>query len=483
MRWEASLTQPSQKKISGLESRLARIEEQLQQVLNVASAALVSAKVNTKSNLMPIDPALVAMASTSPPLAEETITSWLQSSTASGNSASSPSTCFTSSPPSTESTTTITRPSQCSHKLPPIETVLPMIDHYFTQMNPIIPLFSQPSITRLLNEWYTYPPSRRTNAAWAAVNIILALSSRLPAAPIRSMDFQSETTAAFATYLSNAQSVLSELVVRDQDLLGLQTLLGLVLLYQTLPDPRPGTVLIGAAVRLVHRLRMQSRDEIRILYPAEEGLHRTRLFWITYILDKEISMRHHTPSMQLDADIDQDLPSPDPADGMGDIWTSDGTVRVNYLRLRVRLAHIHGRIYDLLYSTRSMKISKVERQARVVRLSYLLENWRSSVPAEMQPAMMTNKMGRMGVVFMASMFCSYVTCMVMVHGVWSHNAEWVRKVSNFSKIAMLDAGEDEGKGCGRQNPPLPSAWKRCVQIARECLGMMQAIPESESNIW
>ncbi|KAK4165571.1 fungal-specific transcription factor domain-containing protein [Cladorrhinum sp. PSN259] len=476
----------SQEKVSGLESRLARIEEQLQQVLNVASAAIITARANSsKTNTnVPIDPALTAITSTP---TVENITSWLQSSTASSCSSSL---SFDDSPPATESSnsTTVIRTSssssssnQQSKQLPPIETILPTMDHYFTQINRVIPLFSQPQVTRLLNEWYTYP-SRRTNAAWAAVNIILALGSRLPTTPILDMDFQNET-APFGQYLTNAQSVLSELVVRDQDLLGLQTLLGLVLLYQTLPDPRPGTVLIGAAVRLVHRLRMQSRDDIRILYPAEEGLHRTRLFWITYFLDKEISMRHHTPSMQLDADIDQDLPSPDPADGMGDIFTLNGKVRVNYLRLRVRLAHIHGRIYDLLYSTRSSKISKVERQARVVRLSYLLENWRSSVPVEMQPGMMGDHLGRMGLVFMASMHCSYVACMIMVHGVWSYQAEWVKKVSSYSQIALKDNDTEGARCCTLQNPPLPSAWKRCVQIARECLRMISKIPQSDGNIW
>ena len=67
-------------------------------------------------------------------------------------------------------------------------------------------------------------------------------------------------------------------MTRDQDLLGLQVLLALVLLYQESKDPRPATLLIGAAVRLIHRLRFQSRDEIEALYTPQQGVHRSRLY-------------------------------------------------------------------------------------------------------------------------------------------------------------------------------------------------------------
>ncbi|KAK4222790.1 apoptosis-inducing factor 1 [Podospora fimiseda] len=460
----------SQEKISSLETRLVRIEQQLQQVLHVASAAMMANKKNNP-NTMPIDPALT----TTEPSSLEDITTWLNQVSTTSPSATSSS--------SIESNSTIIRSLPPTHKLPPIESILPIIDHFFTHINPLIPLFTQSTMTRLLNEWYTFP-SRRNNATWAAINIILALSTRLPASPIPGMHyFDSETSAPFGQYLCNAQSVLSELVTRDQDLLGLQALLGLVLLYQSLPDPRPGTVLIGAAVRLVHRLKMQSRDTIRVLYPAEEGLHRTRLFWIAYLLDKEISLRHHTPSMQLDADIDLDLPELNPGDGVGDIWSLDGRTRVNYFRLRVRLAHIHGRIYDLLYSNRSSKISKGERQGRVVRLSWLLENWRRELPEEMQPKRMRESLGRWGIVAMGSLFCSWVACMILVHGVWSYQAEWVKRVESYKRVTMHKEGEEGSRCCTTQNPPLPSAWKRCVQISRECLRLMSGIPQSDGNIW
>ncbi|KAK0744764.1 fungal-specific transcription factor domain-containing protein [Apiosordaria backusii] len=463
-------------KIQGLESRLARIEEQLQQVLSVASAALASA------NRIP-EPRSSRVLTLGTSSGEE---SDFDNCIRVCNSLPFPgSSADTSSGPSLSSTAT-SSPSEviirtASPNLPPLEEILPIINTYFSQINNAIPLFSQSEFMRMLHEWYTYP-ARRTNAVWAAVNIVLALGSWIPTTPIQDMDF-AEAETAFKGYMNNAQTVLAELVTREQDLLGLQTLLGLVILYQTLANPKQGAVLIGAAVRLVHRLQMQSKNNIVVLYPAEQGLHRCRLFWIAYMLDKEISLRHHTPSIQLDADIDQDLPPSNPTDGVGDIYTADGLVRLNYFRLRVRLAHIHGRTYDMLYSTRSSKISMAERQARVIRLAYLLENWRSSIPAEMLPDAIMSRLGRTERILMSTLYGSFVACMVMVHGIWSQQAAWMKIVSDRSLAAIQESRTDERKSCVNQQPPLPSAWKRCVQISREYSQTLMQLPESDVNLW
>ncbi|KAK4205555.1 fungal-specific transcription factor domain-containing protein [Triangularia verruculosa] len=463
-------------KIQGLESRLSRIEEQLQQVLSVATAALASA------NRIPAPSGTRALTMGTSSWEDSDLDNCIPVRDTLPFPASS--TTDTSGP--SASSTATSSPSEsiirsASPNLPPLAEILPIINTYFSQINNAIPLFSQSEFMRMLHEWYTYP-ARRTRAVWAAVNIVLALGSWIPTTPIQDANF-AEAETAFRGYMNNAQSVLVELVTREQDLLGLQTLLGLVILYQTLANSKQGAVLIGAAVRLVHRLQMQSKNNIEVMYPAEQGLQRCRLFWIAYMLDKEISLKHHTPSIQHDADIDQDLPSSNPTDGVGDIYTTDGLVRVNYFRLRVRLAHIQGRAYDMLYSTRSTKISMAERQMRVIRLTYLLENWRSSIPPQMLPDAVTSQLGRTDRLLMLTLYGSFVGCMVMVHGVWSQQAAWMKIVSDRSLMALQDSRTDERLACINQQPPLPSAWKRCVQISREFSRSLMQQPESDINIW
>lgn len=284
-------------------------------------------------------------------------------------------------------------------------------------------------------------------------------------------------------YTCNAQSTVGELMTRDQDLLGLQVLLGLVLLYQESKDPRPATLMVGAAVRLIHRLRFQSRDEIEALYTPNEGLHRSRLFWITYILDKEISLKHQTPSHQLDTDVDLPLPPTSPVDGVGDVYTADGRNRVNYFRLRVELAHIQGRAYDLLYSTRSTKISLHERQACVVRLSQQLEKWRLGIPVEMQLGSVVETVERMAVVPMTMLHCSYFSCLVLVHGIWSHNANWMKRVSTYSRSAIRDSQVENRRCYLGAHGPLPTAWAKCLGEGRECLSMVRKMRQSDLRIW
>ncbi|KAK4184424.1 fungal-specific transcription factor domain-containing protein [Podospora australis] len=470
---------PDRGKQTELEARLSRIEAQLQQVLSVASAVISLSNNNAIPTGRPEgqDSDLFAVDH------KETLSGWFDNDALPALEA----TMSTSSSSTNSSPSEVILRHPLPPNLPPLAEIGPIINAYFSQINSVIPLFSQKDFTRMLSDWYTFPVSR-TRAFWAVVNIVLALGSKLPTTPVADMDFSQETSG-FQVYMRNAQSVLSELVTRDSDLLGLQAMLGLVLLHNTLPDPRPGAVLIGAAVRLVHRLRLQSKMDIEALYPEDEAVHRCRLFWITYMLDKEICLMHHTPSVQCDEDIDQDLPSPAPADGVGDIYTADGLQRVNYLRLRVRLAHLHGKVYDLLYSTRSRKLSPTERTARVVRLSTMLEKWRLSIPSEMSLTSLSKggsrPLGRLELAFMFTLQSSWFHCMVMVHGIWSTEAAWVRKNVSPNGLATLEKSEtDSGrKCCMGQNPPLPSAWKRTVEVSRECLAVASQLPESDCNVW
>ncbi|KAK3375519.1 fungal-specific transcription factor domain-containing protein [Lasiosphaeria ovina] len=454
----------------GLESRLARIEQQLQQVLSVASSAVNRAnelEARTAGhhapwpNPMPADPG------------KNTLSSVFDDNDGDGGGGGDH-----VSPEALNNHDHVVRTP--IPKLPPLEELQPIVDSYFAYFNHAIPIFSQPEFARLLAGWYS-APSRRSRAAWAAINIVLALSSSIPLVPRQQVYYDDDPKTVY--YMSNAQSVLAELVTRDEDLLGLQVLLGLVFLLQGSKDPRSASVLIGAAVRLTHRLRLQSRDNIEENYTAEEGLHRCRVFWIAYLLDKEISIRHHTPSVQVDADIDLDLPSRHPPDGVSDIYTADGRVRVNYLRLRVQLAHIQGRTYDLLYSTRSTRISPQERQSRVVRLATQLEKWRRSIPAEMQLGSVDRHLDRFALIHMATLLWSYHASLATIHGVWSHNAHWMKRISNYSQTVIRDSEIDGRKCCYHQHPPLPAAWKRLLGASRECLALANKMPQSDCNVW
>jgi hypothetical protein len=173
--------------------------------------------------------------------------------------------------------------SHVQYNLPPMEVVAPFVDDYFLYFNPIIPLFDQASFLAMLRDWYC-PQSERSPAEWAAINIAIALAYRSSLKPSGTVEANRECEE-LSHCLRNAQSVVSDLVSREKDLLGLQVLLGMIILYQGAKEPKPASILIGTAVRLAHRLRLASQDKLQYFNP-EVALQRQRIFWLTYYLDK-----------------------------------------------------------------------------------------------------------------------------------------------------------------------------------------------------
>ncbi|RDW72837.1 hypothetical protein BP6252_06744 [Coleophoma cylindrospora] len=262
--------------------------------------------------------------------------------------------------------------------LPPIHNIMPMVDNYFNTHNNVTLLFDEAQFMPLLARWYAKNP-KRDRATWAAILVVIALGSRsLTPGTVASRDL--EERAELESYcMRNAQSVMSEFATRDEDLLGMQVLLGLAILFYDCSDTMPASILSGTAMKLAHRLQLHSRSSAQ-LFTAEEVQQRSRVFWNAYILDKDLSLRAKAPSVQCDADIDIPLPPIVLSDGAGIITSKDGHSHLNLFRLRVDLAHIEGKIYDLLYSSRSIKAPKPERQRRVTSLQAMLDHWYARIP-------------------------------------------------------------------------------------------------------
>lgn len=162
-------------------------------------------------------------------------------------------------------------------QLPPLAEISSTIDSYFELINAIIPLFHEPSFKRMLYLWYS-PSSQRPEADWAAINIVLALGYRV-------LQDQLMEHGKVAQCVRNVQSVLANLLLRNDDLLGLQVLLGMVMLHQGAKDSRLANVLIGSVVRLAHSMRLNRKLAHDSLFP-DLAQQKNRVFWIAYCLDK-----------------------------------------------------------------------------------------------------------------------------------------------------------------------------------------------------
>lgn len=115
--------------------------------------------------------------------------------------------------------------------------------------------------------------------------------------------------------------------------------------------------------------------------------HLRTLFWISYKIDKEMSLRSGRPPCFDDNECDLTLPdqpsgptSPETAySGLGCsdlLFTSEA-----------KLSIIKSRIYKSLYSRRALKIPDAEVLQSIRELDRDLEYWRLSLPADSRPTL------------------------------------------------------------------------------------------------
>lgn len=178
-------------------------------------------------------------------------------------------------------------------ELPPLVEILPALDNYFENYNCFTPLFDRAAFMHMVIDWYS-TPSKRTLIPWATINVVTAISYRV-------LDDIPMDDPRLVTCIQNCQAATTELMAWGEDLLGLQVLLGMVILFQGTTNPQLAIVLIGSAMRLAQSMNLPSANADPGLSPAA-SLARRRIFWIAYILDRvcrSVSYRREPTKVKL----------------------------------------------------------------------------------------------------------------------------------------------------------------------------------------
>ena len=108
--------------------------------------------------------------------------------------------------------------------LPPKEEAFSLFKDYFDNFNHLFPLFHAPTFMHLAERQYSNDPYEGSGW-WASLNVVLAIAHRLRV--MSNLVPQEEDKKAWL-YLKNAMAVLTELTMRNTDLLSVQALLGMV---------------------------------------------------------------------------------------------------------------------------------------------------------------------------------------------------------------------------------------------------------------
>lgn len=183
--------------------------------------------------------------------------------------------------------------------LPPEHEAHSLLRDFFENFNCMFPLFHEPTFMHLVKRHYSRNPYEGSGW-WASLNVALAIAHRLRI--MSNMVPQEDDQKAWG-YLKNAMGVLTELTMRNTDLLSVQALLGMVhffvdianallisstqaLFLMGTPNPQPSFFLVAAAIRLANSIGLHKRGSGFNLNSVEIE-QRKRVFWIAYLLDKE----------------------------------------------------------------------------------------------------------------------------------------------------------------------------------------------------
>lgn len=156
--------------------------------------------------------------------------------------------------------------------------------------------------------------------------------------------------------------------------------------------------------------------------------------------------------------------------------------------MRLDLSHIQGKVYDLLYSNRSLRIPPAERKRRVSQLSTMLSQWYERIPTAFRIEHVSATVGDTELVQMVKLHHAYLHALVHVHGVYSHQAEWIGLLGSLSRAAIEQFAvtmQGPSSTCGneQQSPPEGKGWEECVEVARGCMKLFQDTTPTECLIW
>ncbi|KAH6611206.1 Zn2Cys6 transcriptional regulator [Trichoderma cornu-damae] len=354
--------------------------------------------------------------------------------------------------------------------LPSKPEAMSLLKDYFENFNCMFPLFHQPTFMHLVERQYSSDPYQGSGW-WASLNCALAIAHRLRV--MSNLVPQEEDEKAWG-YLKNAMGVFSELTMRNTDLLSVQALLGMALFMQGTPNPQPTFLLIAAAIRLSHSIGLHKKGTGFNLNPIEIE-QRKRVFWIAYMLDKDLCLRSGRPPAQDDDDMNVELPDADPEDNIGNIPLADGKGKMNLFRVMCEFAVIESNVYKRLYAARAAKQSDGELLATIGELDQELEEWKDRIPIDFRPEHEIRASHTPLILHIVMVHFTYYNCLTTIHRMSIHHGFWTSRLANYAI---------SGQNVRPLNPRVFSSAMLSTAAARASISLLKYIPQGDfSCVW
>ncbi|KAL2673942.1 hypothetical protein Neosp_012388 [[Neocosmospora] mangrovei] len=290
-------------------------------------------------------------------------------------------------------------------ELPTKPVALDLVMDTFNSFFRFFPLFDKQDFLQKFDRHYlTSSPSNP--GWWACINIVLSLAHRFRSMRMFETGYES---AQACGYCHNALAVVAELNILHNSLPAVQALVGMALVLQGSANSHPASVLTAAAVRLAQAMGLHRKTRDNGLTEAENE-QRRRVFWLAYILDKDISLRMGQPFSQDDDDMDVELPS-----GVLSSLPSnrDEPCTIDLFKSRIGLAVIQGQVYKRLYSVQASQQSETQKASVAKEFDSIISYWRSSVEIDLDSDHVAMPLSPEALHVIILRF-TYIHCLVMV---------------------------------------------------------------------
>lgn len=170
------------------------------------------------------------------------------------------------------------------------------------------------------------------------------------------------------------------------------------------------------------------------------------------------------------------------------IWTQDGRTQFSLFRIRIELSQILGKVYELLYSNRSMRIGEAERRRRVKDLSTMLAQWYRRIPIPFRPEHVAAAVGDSELIQMVKLYHAYLLALIHVHSISSTHTEWISRLSSLSREAIRDYAalvKGTSPPCVTEDRDhlVAEGWDHCVEVSRGCITLFQEAIPTECLLW
>ncbi|KAK2036294.1 fungal-specific transcription factor domain-containing protein [Colletotrichum somersetense] len=351
--------------------------------------------------------------------------------------------------------------------LPPKEYLLDMEQIVIEEVQLFCPSITSSHFLRIVDSQYAagLGNSNDSPARFAIINALFGTAMRWRT----TNDSFERLSVSSWCYFKNSYAIFPELIARGNDLSACEALLAMATFSLGTADARTTSQLASAAARTLQILGLDDRTAY-INLNAVERERRKRVFWAAHILNTDMMVKYGLPTLFQHGEIIEY-----PTEEI--IIAGDPAIQpLNFVTSMARLSRIQLRIHER-FSQNSLQFqSGTDPHAVVIACTHELEEWRGSLPEDLQPdptALLTTRELETPV---ALLHLVYFNALIKTHMALAR----IKNASRLHPSSPLYSAWLSSESL----PTIGQSYAKCTSAARATIDILRLIPSQPyMSIW